>query len=345
MDSNRFMDCHRVQAIVEPSDPGAARRLSVTMAGQIGFDASDTGRIALVVTEASTNILKHAGKGHILLKAMRESAGGPGVEILALDRGPGMTDVKSCFEDGFSTAGSPGTGLGAISRLASTLDVYSAPSLGTALLARVVLPAKAAPPPNLGFAVGVVRVPALHETICGDDWSVIPSSHGVRLLLVDGLGHGPKAAEASAEAVRVFESSGHLSLEQLLAEIDRALRKTRGAAGSCAEINLTANSLEFIGAGNVAGLLASPTGSRNIGSHNGTLGVSIGRIQSVALPLPTAGCVIMHTDGLNTHVNTQGYPGLLSRDPTLVAAILYRDFARGRDDATVAVCRTDRIGT
>lgn len=345
MDRNRLTDCHRVQAIVEPSDPGAARRLSVAMAGQIGFDASDTGRIALVVTEASTNILKHAGKGHILLKAMPESAGGPGIEILALDRGPGMADVRSCFEDGFSTAGSPGTGLGAISRLASSVDVYSAPSLGTALLARIVLPTKANPPPPVvGLAVGVVRVPGLHETVSGDDWSVIPSSHGARLLLVDGLGHGPKAAEASAEAVRVFESNGHLSLEQLLADIDRALRKTRGAAGSCAEIDLSANSIEFVGIGNVAGLLASPTGSRNIGAHNGTLGVSIGRIQSITLPLPSAACVIMHTDGLNTHVNTQGYPGLLARDPTLVAAILYRDFARGRDDATVVVCRTDRIG-
>lgn len=345
--TKRATDCDRIQAIADPSDAGAARRLSVAMAGRLGFDASDTGRVALIVTEASTNIIKHAGKGQILLREIPASAGSPGIEILALDRGPGMANVQACFEDGFSTAGSPGTGLGAISRLASVVDVYSAPSIGTALLARVVLQTRTTPAPNPGtLAVGVVRVPAPNETVCGDDWSVIPSSKGTRVLVVDGLGHGPKAAEAAAEAVRVFESKGHhLPLDELLAEIDRALRYTRGAAGSCAEIDLSSNLLEFVGVGNVAGILASPSGSRNIVAHNGTLGVKIGRLQSVSVPLPTAGCTILHTDGLNTHVNTQGYPGLLARDPTLIAGVLYRDFVRGRDDATVVVCRTDRIGT
>ena len=44
-------------------------------------------------------------------------------------------------------------------------------------------------------------------------------------------------------------------------------------------------------------------------------------------------------DGLVSHWSIDAYPGLRARHPAIVAAVLYRDFNRGRDDVTVVVGR------
>ena len=150
--------------VTEASQVAAARRAALQMAHRFGMPETETGALALVVTEAATNLVKHAQAGQLLLRTLDE-AEGPGVELLALDSGPGMAHVGQCLQDGYSTTGSPGTGLGAITRLATLWDLYSVPGQGTALLARVVhradpvsagrLPHPAAPSP---VAVGVVCV-------------------------------------------------------------------------------------------------------------------------------------------------------------------------------------------
>lgn len=330
------MDPHRALQISDPSHPGEARRQAVALATAQGLGPSDAGRIALVVTEAATNVLKHAGKGQVLLRPLREAADRPGVEVLALDRGPGMADVARCMQDGYSTAGSPGTGLGAMSRLASTLEIYSAPSRGTALLARV-LPQGAVPAAAGPLAVGTIGVPAPGETVSGDDWSMLRSGDRALVLVADGLGHGSLAAKAASEAVRLFEASGHLPLEEMFRAIHGALAATRGAAVSIAELDAGAREVRFAGVGNVTGFLAWPGGSRSMVTHSGTVGGHFGRARALSYTWGTGSLLVMHTDGLNSHASLDAYPGLLARHPTLVAAVLYRDFARGRDDATVVV--------
>src|SRR4051794_24710081 len=91
---------------------GEARRRAATMASSLRLDETTAGRLALVVTECANNLWKHAHGGEILLNPL--GLEDPGVEVLALDKGPGMSDPARCFQDGYSTAGSPGTGLGAI---------------------------------------------------------------------------------------------------------------------------------------------------------------------------------------------------------------------------------------
>ena len=59
------------------------------------------------------------------------------VEMLALDRGPGMADVPRCLGDGYSTGGSLGQGLGAVRRLSTDFDIYSMPERGTAVYCQV----------------------------------------------------------------------------------------------------------------------------------------------------------------------------------------------------------------
>lgn len=339
------MEAHVALHIRDASHTGAARRQAAVLAGSLGFDSADAGRLALVVTEAATNIVKHAGKGHILLRALREVADKPGVEILALDQGPGMSNVGHCMQDGYSTAGSPGTGLGAISRLATSLEIYSVPSHGTVVLARVLPRGATMEVEHPPLSIGAVRVAAPGETECGDAWSATQAGRRAMVMVADGLGHGGLAAKAAQEAIAVFQANSHLPLPDILKRAHGALLATRGAAVSVAELDLAAAEVRFCGIGNVGGFVSWPAGSRSMVTQNGTVGGQLFNARTFSYPWKPASLLIMHTDGLNSHTSVDGYPGLLSRHPSLVAGVLYRDFVRGKDDATVVVVTEKRAGT
>ena len=183
-----------VVPVAEASQAGEVRRAAAAQASRAGLDEEGAGRLALVVTEAATNLVKHARLGEIHLSI---APGIRGIDVLALDRGPGITNLEASLRDGFSTAGSPGTGLGAIRRLSSRFDVWSDAG-GTAVICRVSSrPERAAS----GIEVGVVSVPHPHESQCGDAWSFQRVGKAWRLMVVDGLGHGPRACEAARRAV------------------------------------------------------------------------------------------------------------------------------------------------
>lgn len=333
------MDAHLRLPVHDPSQAGEARRTAGALATRLGFDETEAGRLSVVVTEAATNIVKHAGRGELLLRALRETSEPPGVELLALDRGPGMSDVARCLEDGFSTAGSAGTGLGAISRLSSSLEIYSRPGSGTALLARLQ-PRDARPvPARSGLLFGAVRVPAPGESACGDVWAVAQADGRSLLMVADGLGHGEPAAHAAGEAARVFDANKRLPVEPILEAVHRALRATRGAAVSIAERDARGTEVRYVGVGNVCGAIVWSGGTRGMVGQNGTAGGDVRTIRAHSYAWVPGASLLLYSDGLTSHVGLSQYPGLLGRHPSLVAGVLYRDFARGRDDATVLVAR------
>ena len=161
---------HHSLPIHEESQVGDARRLAVRLAAQCGLEESDSGKVAVVATEMVRNLVKHGKEGELLVCGL-ERAGARGVELIAIDKGPGMADVDACMRDGYSTAGTPGNGLGAIRRIADFMDIYSVPKQGTVVLARVLQknPTKGE---RSNFDFGAVNVPVKGETLCGDAWSV-----------------------------------------------------------------------------------------------------------------------------------------------------------------------------
>lgn len=323
----------RVLPVEERSQVATARRAAAEAAARVGFDEATAGRLALVVTELATNLVKHARGGHI---AISEAGGGetPAVELLALDRGPGM-NVGRALRDGFSTSGTPGTGLGAVQRLSEQFDVYSRPGAGTALFARVADRRVARARTALTAAGLAVGKPG--ETVCGDGWVWEERAGGGVMLIVDGLGHGPPAAEATGHAIAAFRAERHGGPAARLERIHRALRETRGAAVAIADVDAGAGVLRFAGVGNVAAIITSGDRGRHLVSHNGTAGAVAPRITEYAYPWWADDVLIMHTDGIATVRDLGRHPGLARRHPRLVAGVLYRDHVRGSDDATVVV--------
>ncbi|HEY7520763.1 MAG TPA: anti-sigma regulatory factor [Methylomirabilota bacterium] len=323
----------RAVPVEEASQVAQARRLSAALAGAVHMDAERAGRLALVVTESGTNLLRHAGGGQILLQTV-DGQETPAVEMLALDRGPGMPNVARCLEDGYSTAGGPGTGLGAMRRLSTVFDVYSRPGQGTAILSRVGAPAARARVLVAGVSVAA---PGEHE--CGDAWDAEWRADGVTILVVDGLGHGAGAAAAAATAVEAFRRAKLERPARRLEILHAAMRGTRGGAAGIADIDVGAGRVAFAGIGNVGAMVVHDDRPRFLVSHNGTLGHTARRITDVTAAWPARGLLVMYSDGLGTPRELAAYPGLTERHPSLVAGVLWRDLARGRDDVTVVVAK------
>jgi anti-sigma regulatory factor (Ser/Thr protein kinase) len=324
--------------ISDPSQVGEARRLATTLASRLAFNEVQTGRVGIIVTEAATNILKHARHGELLLTPVQDGSIG-GLEITAVDRGPGMANLSRCFSDGFSTSGTSGTGLGAIARQASSFDAHSTPGAGAAVLARIWAGAEPARAVKKEFTAGAVSLPLAGEEVCGDAWAMDEQPGRCLVAVVDGLGHGWQAAEASQEALRIFRKNAHQRPAAILEAAHLALRSTRGAAMAIVEINRDQGEVRYAGVGNISGSLTTPAGRSNMVSHNGIVGHQARRFQEFMYRWAPDALLVMHSDGLGTQWRVEDYPGLTQRDPSLIAAVLYRDFARGRDDVTVVALR------
>ncbi|MDK6080293.1 ATP-binding protein [Massilia varians] len=324
-----------VFAINHASDVAAVRRSGQKLADALGFNETRAGQLALIITEAATNILKHAGEGEIHVGPAQSSAG-IGVDVLAIDKGPGIRDLDASLIDGVSTTGTSGTGLGALSRLADEFDAYTQLGQGSAFFMRIWrdLPA----PEPCGVEIGALWMPMAGEEECGDGWGVRCDSRGASLLAVDGLGHGPEAARAAAAAIRVLDARKGGQAGELMHAAHDALRPTRGAALATARIDFDASELRFAGVGNIGGCVIDSS-RRALVSHNGIVGHNMRKVQEFALPFPKGALCIMHSDGIQTQWDLDKYPGLAGRSPALVAAILMRDFIRRRDDAMVLVVR------
>lgn len=319
--------------VAEQSQVAEARRRAVAAAVADGFGEAAAARVALAATELATNLLKHGGGGRLLVQA-----DGPLVSLLALDTGRGIGDLARCLGDGYSTAGTLGQGLGALRRLAPGLEVATWPQQGTAVLAQLPRDDGQAPPSPP--AVAGLSVPMAGETACGDAWAWHEDAEGRTLFVVDGLGHGTDAAVAANESITQFRRAQQATPVEILQRVHAGIRHTRGGAAAVARIHWASATISFAGVGNIAGTFVPRVGApRRMVSHNGIVGHNARKIQAFDYPCG-AGRLVMHSDGLGSSWSLDRYPGLLRAHPLLMAAVLYRDHSRGRDDTTVVVADT-----
>ncbi len=330
---------HIALSVTEKSQAAQARRHAASLADSLGLSKTDASNVAIIVTELATNLAKHATSGELLLHGLKRRDA-VGIEILALDKGPGMSNVGQCLRDGYSSSGSLGTGLGAVQRLSTFFDVSSVPQLGTAVLARYWSDPKPEGFSSDGLEVGAVCIPKPGEDACGDGWAMDNTGNRTLIMLADGLGHGLLAARASQEAIRVFrQKSRLLNPREILGAIHEAIRGTRGAAVAVAEIDPVSRLVRFIGIGNISGSILSRQGVKNMISLNGIVGGEIRKLETLTYPWPDNALMVMHSDGLISHWNLERYPGILNKCSSLIAGVLYRDYFRQTDDVAVLVAR------
>lgn len=333
------------QVLLEIRDSSAvaeARRIASRLASCGQFGDVERGNVALVATELATNLVKHAKDGQMIMRLLEDDQSAA-VEIMALDRGPGIRDLAQSMRDGYSTCGSSGTGFGAIKRLAAQFDVHSLPDKGTAVLARISsarLRREAAP----AMEVGVICLPLAGEEVSGDAWGIEDLRDRFICVVVDGLGHGRDAAVASQAALEIAREHRDKAPAEIMERTHGALRSTRGAACAVAEIHVAGNLVRFCGIGNISAIIVNDRGVRHLVSYNGIVGQEARKIAEFTYPWSPDSSLIMHSDGITTRWDLRNYPGLLRRHPSLIAGVLCRDFSRGRDDTTVlAVTENENV--
>jgi len=329
-------------SITDRSFINIIKRDITKLAEGYGFSPGETGKVNLIVAEMTSNLIKHnAINGEILVKPL--SINNIGIEILCLDKGPGMSDVSRMLEDGVSTAGTSGEGLGAIRRLSDEFDIYSVREVGTFILARLY---KSRNKPKVAaskkFDVGLIMVPKSGETFCGDGGTMREGIDKCQFLVVDGLGHGEFAHAASRSAAEAFLKNTNLSPSEIIRNIHPALKHTRGAVGNVAIIDTVNKTISYCGIGNIAGrIINGAEATKSIISYNGILGHNIpNTINNHELSWSNNSTLIMHSDGIKSKWDLSRYKDLLRHSPSLVAAVMYKEFSRGTDDTMVLVCRT-----
>ncbi len=325
--------------VSDQSHVAFVRRQAATLAQERGLDEDAAGRLALIATEIGTNLLKHGRGGHISLGTFDDGSGN-GVELIALDAGDGIADIPRAIADGFSTAGTSGNGLGIIQRQSNTMTLFSRPGKGTVLAARVGCSVEGAAGKPI---VGAINDPCPGEKVSGDAWAFHGGANPM-LMVVDGTGHGLAAEQAAQTALQIFRANQNEPCVRIIDLIHRALFSTRGAAVAVARIDTQAKMVRYVGVGNITGGMLAGGEVKRMVSHNGTAGMLSPRFQEFTYPYTGTPTVVMHSDGMSAKWNPDDYPGFPSAHPSVIAGLLFRDFRRGRDDATVAVMRAIELG-
>ena len=316
----------------DASRVGEVRRWAAQITEELQWNETDAGRLAIVATELATNLVRHAQQGEIWIATR---AAFHEVEIVAVDRGPGIDDVAQAMRDGMSTgSGSPGTGLGALSRMADDFDIQS--SVGGTICVVRVRPGSAKRM-SLSRALGVVCLAVPPETVSGDAWGVAADHDVLSVIVADGLGHGPLAGEAAQAAIHSFAQDPFAPLATQLQSSHRALQGTRGAA--VLTVRVDGPVLEFCGAGNVMGRVFSGISDQAVLGQHGTVGVQIAKPIPSSLTRPEYAALVLYSDGITSRWKPQDYVALLGRDASLMAASILWHNTRNRDDATVVVIK------
>jgi anti-sigma regulatory factor (Ser/Thr protein kinase) len=335
-------------AVEDASAVVACRNAGLAMASRLHFPAARADALGLAVTEAASNLHKHARQGALLL-AVNRDADVPGIDLVTIDSGPGLRDVGAAMRDGHSTAGTLGIGLGAIRRLADFCDLYSVPGHGTALVARF-WPVSREPVPREPAirCAGLIR-PITGEVECGDAFGVLRTDDTVTAVFCDGLGHGPLAAAAAAAALAAVlgdpptgsasatgPASGRASEPAAL--LERAHRRMSGTrGGAVAVVQVSGQLARFAGLGNVAAFILSAGSRKSMLSVPGIAGYQARVFRQFEYEVPPGAAVILHSDGISSRWEVAAVPGVENKDPLLIAAVLLAEAGVHRDDAGVVV--------
>jgi anti-sigma regulatory factor (Ser/Thr protein kinase) len=351
---------HRRLVVEAEEDVGALRRAVARLAAD--RRALRPGVAELVAAELGTNLLRHAVPGGYVLARQA----GDGIELLSVDRGPGMTAAGLAVPTETARASVPlrpagrglNAGLAVIRRSAAEFEWYSTLN-GTVLFVRLGAPEPAAHP---GWLVGGVSVPLGGDGESGDAWAVTSAGHRgfqdspatfpdvhphrspsrpLAALLVDGLGHGSHAAAAAQAALGAFERVPVTDLDALVRRAHEAMRSTRGGVLGACLIDPGRGELAYTAVGNITGRAVTGGRSVHLLDRPGMLGtqLSVPSVRVQHCPWEPGSTLVLASDGIRSGWSLDGHPRLLEQHPAIVAAVLHRDYGRPTDDATVLVVR------
>jgi len=309
------------------------------IAFQIGFPVQRLNEIDLIVAEMGSNLIKHAGGGEILVRHF-QTTDNAGIELISIDNGPGMVDPGRMMQDGISTAGTLGHGLGSINRLADFTQLYSLRGWGTIVLARIYKKPLVESRSEQNFDYRSVIVAKPGETVCGDGCYVKLTASHIKLFLGDGLGHGPEANLAVQTAINAFRLCADHNPVAIIRHLHRSVNKTRGLVGAVVVYDTQNKQWNWCGVGNISTRISGSLRTKNFLSYNGIIGMNLpNSMNDHTLPFEQGQLLLMGSDGLQSRWDIAKYTSIHRYDLSILAAAIYKDFARQTDDTSIFIGR------
>ncbi len=303
-----------------------------------GISVARINALDIIVAELTSNLFKYAIDGEILMGVFGEGSTAY-IELISIDNGPGMANPAKMMQDGISTSNTMGHGLGSIQRMSDVFDLYSLTGWGTIVLSRVYNN-----PKDLKVSEKIVVRPIVvskpGEITSGDGISIKRTDKYIKIMLADGLGHGPEANKAINEAALAFKIFPDYSPTETLRFVHTNIKKTRGAVINILAYNSQTRVWTSSGIGNIAVRLIGPVTSRNQMSYNGIVGHNIpNTMNDQEYPAEQYNVVVLCSDGIKTRWDHAKYPMIQKKDPAVLAAAIYKDHARKTDDMSVVVVK------
>lgn len=305
------------------------------------FSERQVGEIDIIVSELTSNLIKHAGQGELLVRVQDLDEATSRIEVVSIDNGPGIADTARMQKDGVSTTHTLGHGLGAINRLSNLSQLYSIPGWGTVVYSMVKTKTKKSnPAPHNGVEVRALCVNKPREEVCGDGFAVKRSRQATSIFFGDGLGHGKNAKTAVDIASDFFYKSRAKDPVEMIRQLHQNIRRTRGLVGVVAVAELTAKQWQICGVGNISSRIYSGIGYKNYMSYNGTIGLTIpNSMNATTIPFEPNQHLVSYSDGIQSRWDLSKYPAILKYDNIILAAAIYKDHSRGNDDSSILVAK------
>lgn len=326
---------------------GFARRIAEGLAGELGFGRTAISEIGLAVTELATNLVKHHAENGRIISRIVENKDRKGIEIMAVDSGPGIPDVNLAMEDGHSTCGTMGTGLGAVNRLMDEFEVESGTmdtarvhpcEVGTRITCRKWRPRETSTTVNSTGLINfsVMSRPIIGEKCCGDAYFLKHYDNAYFVALLDGLGHGEKACIAAQTAVGFIRDNYRKNMQFIFEGVHRVCKATRGVAMSAFRIDLDNKIFYYAGIGNIVTRVFHSPSRISPANFNGTLGLVFEKVRVFEYSWQ-GGTVVAYTDGISSKWKLDDFPELRNKPPAKIASFLLKRLGRDADDATIIV--------
>jgi anti-sigma regulatory factor (Ser/Thr protein kinase) len=325
-----------------------ARQAITETAQSLGFSDVAVQELAIVANEFLSNFVNHGCTKPELWVARLERNGALGIEISAVDRGPGIKNLEEALANHVSSAGTMGCGLGAVRRLMHEFDIISLCE-GEAVKEAGIIPKgtiittskwlNGGPPSSGRFPYSGYTRPCPGETENGDAFLIKTQEDNILVAMLDGLGHGAEAHEASDLGIGIIHQCSREPLQAIMQKLYSGISRTRGCAAAVFRLDTKALSYEFTGIGNIRSKIF-PRSEMSLYSRAGIVGR--GRLPRVHVEKSAwldGSTLVMHSDGIAgwSHPETMSRVG--DQQPATGCHFLLKNFGYDHDDATICVIK------
>jgi anti-sigma regulatory factor (Ser/Thr protein kinase) len=308
---------------------------------QAEFPQLKVAHLDLIVAEMTSNLDKYTNGGEVLC-AVQGLGNDQYIEIIAIDNGPGINDLNHMLMDGVSSSSTLGHGLGSIKRMSDFFSIYSLKGWGTILVSRLYK--TDARTENRRIVVRGIVVPKPPEKVSGDGFTYKFSERYFKLLLLDGLGHGVEANKAVEEAYSTFKQCPASDPADIIRYMHPALKKTRGGVGTVVVYDREKDAYSVLGVGNISSKVMNNGDCKNVMPYNGIIGHNIpNTMTSHEISAKDYKFIILCSDGIKSRWDVAKYPLIQRYDPIIIAAAIYKDFARQTDDMSVVIVKINKL--